>query len=665
MRAGVLSRRIGAADAAGYLDLVDALAPERHWRFDEASGTAAVDRIAGHEATLVDGPIRNIDPLVRNGAGGRSIGLKGGPVPAHVTIEDLVTSATFTLDLALQVDEHPGAGSKYLVVTTGGGSTPGEVSVELEDDGAFGLWVRCWSVDDGGAPIIRHTGPDTVPIGSAFKLSYRRDGDGTQSVLIDGAAQTLAVESGSDPVSWSAPPSTTWYVGVWPTLTAGFKGLIAELVAWQGAVSDVALLSLARPRNIVWLGDFDAGSVGEGATRTIDTAPQAFPTTGLIAVKDADGSLGSVTPNGAAFDYVAGATAGADSFMGHVDRGGMSSRVATIGVTVAVGQVKDGTPSDDAVPAGFVNPAVDHGASADGLADDTTELQAALSTDNVWMAPGEVYNITDTIDAGSLWIANGGVVSYSGAQDRPAITRGNSTRHVYEGLRIKSASQSGWSNLDYAALRFLNTDQSWTVFREIDGFTVGFHYTTDGDECAYHMTEFGLVKNCRFGIWRECGGSSSSNWINSVNHFFGRYLVESGVNTSVERIGAMLADFNGFTLSEAFNDIGLFWPTFELAGDGSGVARNCYLMGGHSGILAARNESDSGASLVTFDSNGGGVWASMWEVFYVATASAVTSPERLNPPHRADGDAQMLNDYRRMTDGGAANNLADMGALIA
>jgi hypothetical protein len=318
-----------------YVAQVDALAPAAHYRMAETSGAVMVDRIAGKNGSWHNAPRLGIDPLVQDSAGGKSVGFKPGAASVHGRINDLVRTASFTVDLALQLDRAPAP--KVIVLTTGGGSTPGEVSLEIEADGQGGARARFWSVNAAGVPVIWRTGPGTIPVASAFKLSFRRDGNlGTVDLFVDGIILPKTLVHGNPPSSWSAVPARTWHLGEWPgSASAPYEGLMAELVVWTRAVAAAELQILARAQNVVWLADFEAGETAADSSMLIDLAPYAHPATGFTPKIEKQGSFGASSLEGEKIAYAAGSSGGyVDSIEASISVNGGASRTAAIAIAI-------------------------------------------------------------------------------------------------------------------------------------------------------------------------------------------------------------------------------------------------------------------------------------------------------------------------------------------
>ena len=152
--------------------------PTRYWPLADAGGTTMAASIGG-----LDGTYQNTTDLkfnITDGDAQKWVGFGGAGSPGHATITTPLQSAAFTALLLVQFDLVQG---KHVLLTTGGGSVPGQFSIEVVDDGAGGLKPRVWSVNASNEAVV-YTGsnPGTVPVGTACALLYVRRANGTQEV---------------------------------------------------------------------------------------------------------------------------------------------------------------------------------------------------------------------------------------------------------------------------------------------------------------------------------------------------------------------------------------------------------------------------------------------------------------------------------------------------
>lgn len=315
---------------ATYAETMAALEPDGYWRLNDTSPTVFADSVGGNDGAWT-GVLRTFLPQITEADGAASVGLKGG----FGTIPSLTLSASFTVDIALQLDRVPPV--KFLVLTTGGGTTPGEFSLEIVPDGEGGARVRVWSVPTSGSLVSWLSPADSVPVGRPFKLSIVRDAStGGLGIVINGALSSKTVESGTSPTSWPAAPPRTWRLGQWTTPgVAPYEGLMAELAVWDRAVDVIDLAALVLLRQAAFLADFSAASVQASQSTEISLLAAAHPVTTALPQIVVPPSLGSAEVAGNTIDYTAGATPGVDELRARITAGSVVSRTARIGIEVS------------------------------------------------------------------------------------------------------------------------------------------------------------------------------------------------------------------------------------------------------------------------------------------------------------------------------------------
>jgi hypothetical protein len=234
------------------------------------------------------------------------------------------------------------------------------------------------------------------------------------------------------------------------------------------------------------------------------------------------------------------------------------------------GAIKDGTPTDDAVPWGFTAPEA-HGAAGDGTTDDTAALLTTFAQGQpVWM-PARDYRITDTVavpagcPAVLCW---GGRVIFDRAHDRPALEVGAQTSSTdfitWLGVQVIAQSQSDWSHQDSIGIRFWNARSGLLRLARIRGFTRGIlaRPVSDGSNraFAYQIGHLGAIENCQTGF--ELDSTGSNGWTNENIFFGGRFVNEAGVNAAQARIGIRcISSTNGYARA---NNKAFIGPIFEL-----------------------------------------------------------------------------------------------------
>jgi hypothetical protein len=316
--------------------------PARYWPMSDVSGATMAASVGG-----INGTYQNASDLELNITDTDSqkwVGFGGASVsPGHATIATPLQSAAFTALLLVQFDLVKG---KHVLLTTGGGSTPGEFSFEVVDDGAGGLKPRVWSVNASNQPVIYvGTNTGTVPVGTSCVLFYVRRENGTQEVwcvTASGAVSqiSLTLNSGTPPGSWSAHPAGTWYAGTWSSGIDPLSGVARSLALWNVALSasDINALGSIDPKiqNVVWARHVDAGDVEASGTRdNIALTPSVHPKVGFTPSIVTQGSLGTYAVSGQVLTYAAGAAPGLDTHGEYkITKGGIHS--PTRGLTIEV-----------------------------------------------------------------------------------------------------------------------------------------------------------------------------------------------------------------------------------------------------------------------------------------------------------------------------------------
>jgi hypothetical protein len=316
--------------------------PTRYWPMSDLSGSTMAASLGG-----INGVYQNTSDLELNITDAQSakwVGFGGAQSsPGHATIATPLQSLEFTALLLVQFDLVK---AKHILLTTAGGSTPGQFSFEVVDDGAGGLKPRVWSVNDSNQAVIYvGTSTGSIPVGTPCALFYVRRANGTQEVwrvTADGTASQigLTLDNGTPPGSWSAHPTGTWYVGAWSNLADPLNGVARSLALWNVALaaSDINALGSIDPKiqNIVWARDVDAGEVEVSGTRdNIALTPHVHPEVGFTPSIVTQGSLGTYGLSGQVLTYAAGSTPGLDTQGQYkITKGGIDS--PTRGLTIEV-----------------------------------------------------------------------------------------------------------------------------------------------------------------------------------------------------------------------------------------------------------------------------------------------------------------------------------------
>jgi hypothetical protein len=330
------------------IDSIDG-GPAYHWRMND-TGSVMAARVGGVAGTLenVSDLVRGVDPITANPAGGKSIGFGGAPSsPGHGTIpigpSGIIIREQHTIHQQVQIDR---VATKYVMLATDP-IVNGEISREFISDGVSGMIPRMFTRTSIGPVAWRGSNPGTVPIGSSFSVDWVQQ-NGVLRVFIDGVEVPLTLEAGTPPGTWTVAPTGTLYVGVWPTMTAAFNGLMSELAIWNSYVftgSDASLL--ATPKNVVWARVFNAGNVPVSQTsEAISAAAHHHPEDGTtLEVVDGTGTRGTLSTDGSTLSYAAGAVAGADSAMSwRISHANGISQTVGFEITVVTGAVVTDLP---------------------------------------------------------------------------------------------------------------------------------------------------------------------------------------------------------------------------------------------------------------------------------------------------------------------------------
>ena len=324
------------------------------------------------------------------------------------------------------------------------------------------------------------------------------------------------------------------------------------------------------------------------------------------------------------------------------------------------GLVKSGTHTDDAVPAGFVAPE-SYGASGDGSSIDTAAVNSAMGTSSpVWLTG--TYRINNTVTlttARDLWQYGPGFV-YEGTQDRDAVTIGVDAAISHcqiQGVRVRSSSQSNWSNNNYVGVHFAGSAKVWfTDIRQVEGFTYGIELEGVGGPYTYGCASVGYVHNCEIGFENDC--ATGSNWNNDNVFMGGRYVVDSGINTSVDRVGFRhWSSAGGYSQANA---IVTHAPVFELDTGGAGNAIAVWSQGYYCVYegLSIR-EAD-----IVLQADGGTSSYGRWLLAYCGYTPATLTNAHYNTIGSYSSGNNGLSSHRNWVNTGG-NSLGALGATIA
>lgn len=325
-----------AASAMDFDALVVAAGFDTHWRLNETSGTTAADSIGSKPGTIVGNPRLGVDSLINSDRtnGGKSIAFDGST--QWITRDNLITTGggNLTISKAVQFDRVK---DKHVLFAVGDGLTDGHLSFEVVDDGTGGMRFRQFT-RGADSYNVWLTDLGTVPApGTSALVTYRQTSHaslGKREILVDGIV--VAGGTNTDILEPAAPPAGTWYFFAYTNQLKPFDGVAAEVMAAASVISDLNLQLLSLAANVVWLADFDAGSVVASTTKTIDLEPISHPSSGFTVTALSNGSLGTAAANGEDLNFTAGGSTGNDdTCTAKITFGGQDSRTATFTIDVA------------------------------------------------------------------------------------------------------------------------------------------------------------------------------------------------------------------------------------------------------------------------------------------------------------------------------------------
>lgn len=319
--------RVPEAGAATMTEAIQALGPAWYHKLQGAASEV------GPSLTLVNTPQTGVSTLAQDDAGGASTGLDGAAgTPSHFTGVNLSTAADLTVFMLLQPDALT---AKHILLTTGGGSVDGQLSVENNMGAA-----RAWSVVGGAARVIQ-SGAGVLPQGKAKALFYiRRSGAApAQEIYVD----DVQVASDGTVQTWAAAPASTWYLGAWPTLVNPCDGLVGHAAIFPRALTQAERQTLLRAQNVAWAVDIDAGSVPANGSIVVRVDQGGWHGCNPLTASAGNGALVTTTETANEIEIVAGGTTGNNDTFSYSfsDANGLTSptRTVTVDVTAGVSEV--------------------------------------------------------------------------------------------------------------------------------------------------------------------------------------------------------------------------------------------------------------------------------------------------------------------------------------
>ncbi|MHC4389428.1 MAG: glycosyl hydrolase family 28-related protein, partial [Planctomycetota bacterium] len=248
-----------------------------------------------------------------------------------------------------------------------------------------------------------------------------------------------------------------------------------------------------------------------------------------------------------------------------------------------------------------------YNATGDGVADDTTALQAAA--DAAYAADGVLatlflgagnYLITDTVTFPLINVDfGGGKITYAGTRDRPAVVWGatatSPTQLSMKNVRI-FADTLDWTTRDFVGLKIFNAARCYIQIHVIDSFTTNLQFYSVNAGIKHNETHLGQLLNAKYCIDLVCDGSGSGSFINENNYYGGDIGESSSTSALGDCYGLVYRQVSaGYTGN---NNNRFYGPSFQM---GDGIAGDERIPVLHDGvgfnntIYAARYETGRGA----------------------------------------------------------------------
>lgn len=410
---GTVPAKPAPVPAENFDDIVSESGATHHARLLHSMGSTITDVIGSIDWTVNNTIGWQRGALLTAGNGGNSAFFDGvGVTPTYAEATNLITSATWAAGFLLQFD-----GIQAKAVLLDAVDADGGYSIEVEPD-ATGMHVRQFTRVSGSADIWT-TGDDTVPTSDAILLVYVQISDavsGGRFVYAGTASSFDLIGSNTSVKTFPAVPAGTHYLGAWNVkggVQAPFKGLLGEAVVWDGLVPSLATMQTlaAKVQNVVFVNDFNAGSVQVGNTLSIDVGANTNPSEAFTPVKLTNPAAGggTVAVVGEGFQVTGHDTADSYSFDYRIDRGSLQSSTATISYTVTTAAPTVGIQlpafdyqtHNDAVPSGAIwwDP-INGSDGNDGLSEANAKktfsgVQEVIGAGDTIVVPGGAYAVPE------------------------------------------------------------------------------------------------------------------------------------------------------------------------------------------------------------------------------------------------------------------------------
>lgn len=192
-----------------------------------------------------------------------------------------------------------------------------------------------------------------------------------------------------------------------------------------------------------------------------------------------------------------------------------------------------------------------------------------------------------------------GQILYNGVNDRAAIVigeDGEKVRTAHIELAIINSNQSDWTDDNCAGIVLINCTACFIDIPYAKGFTNGLVTRGSNTGFVHNIVKLGEIRNNKRGHRLETSGTG---WINENFWMGGTYTVDTGVNSTKERIGTSISSA---TANEADNNVWIK-PSWELNdADAPGLAvASDWIKTINNHVINCRSEGNS--LIARFDTN--------------------------------------------------------------
>jgi hypothetical protein len=331
-----------------------------------------------------------------------------------------------------------------------------------------------------------------------------------------------------------------------------------------------------------------------------------------------------------------GQLSGALSYLGAIDGDSLPASVTTGGFYLVRrggnSQGKDWESGDtavwngnawDRVPAlmdGTIN-VKRFGAKGDGVADDTTAIQAAATyagtlasgaypykkRPTLYFPDGE-YKTTATITIpGFVNVKMAGSLSYYGAANTGALVVGAAgafnARGEYSFRVNRLSNYALWTDEDLdCGVKMYGTQDAQITLDSITGFTVGLKASGSGQGWVYNNVFIGALVDNKFAIDLESVSFAAAiGWANENKFFGGHFSCTSASPANVSRYGVRIHSKDGTYIANNQNH---FWsPSFELSSTraGTGECVPVWVKNGVGNYVYGARTEGNGTTFARFD----------------------------------------------------------------